>query len=726
MVYQHILGGVHLKRIRFKSIVWKISLPFVALVIFSIVTSTMMSQNMLSNASDYTMEQLEGQLADKEATVHTITQNKVDSTVNTAILLAEQLSYQPEVIEAFRSNNPALLHEALADSTAIAKEKAGIDLIWFTRLEDRTSDGFTPIFACPTNPAFDGFDGLNYGSTNRAIDNGETVASWEVNEEDGKLQVTTPIKDEQGRVIGAVVVGQQTYQAFVKQIADASQTAATLFLTPNQNDFYIMTDTQSDELGDAFFEQSREKQAAEAPLLSALVEQDPLYAQLQPYLTRVVEGEESFTETVDIDGQPYVMQFTPFTTYDGKTVGVYLTRFPGMATAKQDIIDQSRSTQQLYLLFAVGLIVLSAGVSYGIARMIARPIVKVTHRLEEVAEGDLTGEPLETRASDEVGRLVIATGTTIGKLRELIQQTNTTASHVASSSVALASSAEETAEASQRIATAVQEVAAGAEKQVQNSDETTRAMGEIAAGIQRIAESSFEVSESSIQASSLAGEGQASVGKVVTQMQLIHESVNDTAGLVSRLGEKSKQIDQIVRVITEISGRTNLLAINAAIEAARAGEHGKGFTVVATEVKKLADQSKQSAGQIVELIEGIQLETSQAVESMNQRTLEVKDGLSIAEQAGRSFKDILAAVERVAEQIQEVSAASEEMSASSEQVAASVEELAQIAKLAHQSTYAAAATSEDQLASTQEIAAASESLSELSKKLQANLLTFKV
>lgn len=209
-------------------------------------------------------------------------------------------------------------------------------------------------------------------------------------------------------------------------------------------------------------------------------------------------------------------------------------------------------------------------------------------------------------------------------------------------------------------------------------------------------------------------------------MDTINSSVNQSATVVQELRVSSNQIGKIIEVITTIADQTNLLALNAAIEAARAGEHGQGFSVVAEEVRTLAEQSKQSADQITVLIHKIQEDTSQAVDVMHQGTEEVKTGVIVVNEAEESFKTILHNIDLVSARIQETSAVSEEMSASVEQVNASIEEIAQVSQVSAGNTLTVASASEEQLASMEEITSASVSLSKIAEELQSNVSQFRV
>lgn len=371
-------------------------------------------------------------------------------------------------------------------------------------------------------------------------------------------------------------------------------------------------------------------------------------------------------------------------------------------------------------------IVLSIVVALITAKKIVAPITSVARLVEQVAKGDLTGNAIEVKTNDELGRLTASTNEMANNLRSLLTRTSETANQVAAASEELTASSHETTIATNQIATTIQDVAKGADVTVGGTKESARAMEEMTSGIQRIAESSSVVSESSLDATHEAQEGNKSLQRVIEQMNSISAAVKEATTIIGRLGERSNEIGSILGVITTIADQTNLLALNAAIEAARAGEHGKGFAVVADEVRKLAEESRQSAGKITSVIHEIQAETSVAVKTMDNGTKEVAAGIRVVEETGQAFERILTAIQNVSSQIQEVSATAEQMSASSEQVSASVDEMANVAVETAGHFQLVASGAEQQLTSMEEIQASAKNLSELAQELQEEIKKFKI
>ena len=200
--------------------------------------------------------------------------------------------------------------------------------------------------------------------------------------------------------------------------------------------------------------------------------------------------------------------------------------------------------------------------------------------------------------------------------------------------------------------------------------------------------------------------GEGAIKKAVSQMKIIEEKTNDTAMVVCELEEKSKQIGQIVDAISNISGQTNLLALNAAIEAARAGEAGRGFSVVAEEVRKLAEQSQNAAKQITGLINEVQMKTNSAVEFMVMGKKEVDAGTQVVSMAGSSFEEILGMVRVMTLQISEISKSIADITSGTQKMVQAVDTIDQEGKKASEQTQTISAATEEQSASTEEIASA--------------------
>lgn len=350
---------------------------------------------------------------------------------------------------------------------------------------------------------------------------------------------------------------------------------------------------------------------------------------------------------------------------------------------------------------------------------------RVNQMAERMAQGDFTYS-LRVQSQDEFGQMAASLNETSRTLSGMIREVRDHAMHVASTSEELAASADQTSKTSEEIALTIQQVATGAAAQQRGTQENARALEELAAGIQRIAESSSTLHDTTLSTSEKAQLGNQTVQLAVQEMNKVNNMFTGTASIMEQLSHRSEEIGNIINVITEISTQTNLLSLNASIEAARAGEHGKGFAVVAAEIRSLAEQSKQSADQVREIILKIQTETAAAASSVQSGAQTVKSGTNRVEEAGFAFTGIFTEIQQNVLHLQEVSAVAEQMSASSEQISATVENLAYIAGEASDGSQNVAAASEEQLASMEEVAASAQFLGTMMQELQDLLSKFKV
>ncbi|MFU0824236.1 MAG: putative methyl-accepting chemotaxis protein YoaH [Clostridium sp.] len=352
------------------------------------------------------------------------------------------------------------------------------------------------------------------------------------------------------------------------------------------------------------------------------------------------------------------------------------------------------------------------------------PINELVKGIDKVSHGNFDVE-LKT-GSDELGIVNSKFNIMVQQVREMISKVKKASSDIDEFCKKLLSITEENNEHTVKITKDIREMAASIETQEQSTVESAKAMNEIASGIQTIANNVSNVSSSAANMENKSAQGNDAVQKVVKQIKLISNAVESTARVVKTLDERSKEISNIMNVITDISEKTNLLALNAAIESARAGEHGKGFAVVADEVRKLAEQSKSSAGEIVQLIQVIQSEVTNAVSSMNTGTKEVTVGMEIAKQTGDLFLEILNTTKEVASQIQDASDSSQQISATTEEVSAAVTDLMSIARQTSSTSNSIANNVGLQQASLESIVDSSKQLSLMSEELQKLISNFQV
>lgn len=377
--------------------------------------------------------------------------------------------------------------------------------------------------------------------------------------------------------------------------------------------------------------------------------------------------------------------------------------------------------------FAI-IIVIVVGVVFIIllTRNIARPMHKLEKYVQEIKNGNLTIDSLNIKTKDELGSLAKAIEELKDTLTTLLMNLSDGASHLSSTSEQLTASTEEVNNASSLMLTVVKEGAESADTMAQSATESAKAMDETALGVQKIAESSQELFNFASETEEIASNGTKNIKTASEQMLSIYESTKLTTELIQKLSKQSEEIESITQVITSITEQTNLLALNAAIEAARAGEHGKGFAVVADEVRKLAEESNRSAGQIVALTNEIQQDTKNVEIAVEESLNNVQKGVDIIDNAGNSFDQIVNAISKMKVQIEDVSAVTEEISAAAEEVAASVSEIARSAEETNKNVQQSFKSAETQNTSIQEVLSVANDLSKRALEMQQVVAKFKL
>ncbi len=314
-------------------------------------------------------------------------------------------------------------------------------------------------------------------------------------------------------------------------------------------------------------------------------------------------------------------------------------------------VNQLRSVLiGLSLLFiAVGLVTAAA-----VGHRIANPLRRIQKVIAAVAAGDLTSIS-EVALHDEVGLVSTALNDTIARIREAISLVNSTTIELNSYSEGLAAAA--------------QEVSASVEEVASTTNEFSSTLDQVNSNAQTVGSAASAVADR-------ASQGEHALTSIVSQMQQLRQNAQQLAEDVSGLAKLSEEINSIVSLIGSIADQTDLLALNAAIEAARAGEHGRGFSVVADEVRNLAEQTGKAAEEITALIAQIQARISQTVQGMNQEAEQADLALGTVNESARILHEILTAVDGIVDQVQGITAGLTELNRGGHEIASATEEQA--------------------------------------------------
>ncbi|MED1265541.1 methyl-accepting chemotaxis protein [Bacillus mycoides] len=375
------------------------------------------------------------------------------------------------------------------------------------------------------------------------------------------------------------------------------------------------------------------------------------------------------------------------------------------------------------LMFICISVLIATVIQFLIVRNSLAPLRDLREGLRKVGEGDLSIK-LEERP-DDIGIINVYFNTTIEKFKGIIDKVKQTAEQVSSSSQELSASTEENSMAVQEIASSMVGLRAGAQSQEASVQQCLSIVHEMGNKMKEITAAAKQVAVSSEGMEQHSVEGNGVIEQIINQMSLIQNAVQDLSSIIYSLETRSKEISDIVTVITGISNQTNLLALNASIEASRAGTAGRGFAVVADEVRKLAEKTEASAKDIAKLIGETQSEAEDAVVSMQKGSKEVESGIALVQSSGAFFEKISKSAQSVTNQVRAVSSNSSDILQNSQNIVQVVNELSHIANTYANSSSNVEESMKEQEMSVQDIAELATSLSWLSQELQELIGEFK-
>jgi len=364
-----------------------------------------------------------------------------------------------------------------------------------------------------------------------------------------------------------------------------------------------------------------------------------------------------------------------------------------------------------------------------ISNRLVKPIDNVKKRIANLASnhGDLTQRITVREGNhDEIDELSIEVNRMLDNMQFLMKDINQAAKSTLYTSEELASGSEEIFMSTNQVAEQIQRIAESTDNQNEKAERVSQATGEMAEGIIQISKSSEQILSMSKTATQEANEGEAVIQELKEKMKVISENSSESSQAILQLNEKSKEIEEIVNIITDISGKTNLLSLNASIEAARAGEAGKGFAVVGEEVRKLAEQSALSAKRITHIIHEIKDETTNVVVKITEGDEHIKEGEVVAHKTGERFKDITHVVNQMEEKINNLVLASAVLAKNTDMIAETAGQNQSIIRENALNMQSIAAMTEEQNASMHEIVSSTDYLNDLANTLKELISKFRV
>ncbi|AQR97499.1 methyl-accepting chemotaxis protein [Clostridium saccharoperbutylacetonicum] len=355
---------------------------------------------------------------------------------------------------------------------------------------------------------------------------------------------------------------------------------------------------------------------------------------------------------------------------------------------------------------------------------ISNPIKKLEKLMKRAGDGDLTVR-FDLKRKDEIGELGKSFNNMIEHQDEIVRKVLSASGQLTAASEEMAASSEEISATTEEISATINQVAVDAERQNESIVDISKVLVQLSSLVQLAQNRANATSTNAGNTMSAAEFGRKKVEETVKVINVISSGSDETAEALDALNALSGKVDGIVSTINEIAEQTNLLALNASIEAARAGEHGKGFSVVAEEVRVLAEETNERSKEIAELVSEMVKQTQNAVKSMDKSKSEVNNGVKIVSETDKAFVDIMKAIENIVKHVNEILDITGDEVASSDKVVKLINEIATITESNTASSENVSAASEEQAnvinnftATAQETSAMAEELTRLVEKFK--------
>ncbi|MBO9609721.1 MAG: methyl-accepting chemotaxis protein [Paenibacillaceae bacterium] len=394
-------------------------------------------------------------------------------------------------------------------------------------------------------------------------------------------------------------------------------------------------------------------------------------------------------------------------------------------TPVSELVKDAKKILTATIYAAIIAAVIAAVIGLLMAQMIGRPLVKLRNLMKQGEQGNLTVRTNSNR-SDEIGQLGASFNQMMEQITRLVQQTNQSASEVLENAGELLNASKQTATSAKEIAVATEEIANGASSLAVEAEKGNGLTYEMGNKMKQVILSNVRMGDSASVVREASEQGSRYMEELTLKTNTTEEMTRSMVEKVDKLKESTSSIRKILDVLNNMTKQTNILSLNATIEAARAGTAGKGFMVVADEIRKLAEQSKQSIDVVRQITDTIQLEIDETVSVLSAAYPVFQEQIASVKEAGIIFNQVQTNMGGFVQQLSEVT---ESITVLDESQLVLTEAMSNVSAVSEESSATSeevASLSNEQLSVSQGLVRLSENLERLSKSLQDSLSKFTV
>jgi len=421
-------------------------------------------------------------------------------------------------------------------------------------------------------------------------------------------------------------------------------------------------------------------------------------------------------------------------TYGGKNMFASYNAVEGtnwiliLTAEKSEVLAASYDLQNRVLIAIFISLILCIIIAYLIGNSITKPIIISVNQAKKISELDITGniDAKYQNKKDEIGTLSRALQGITDSIREIVGEITHSSEHLAQASEELTATSEQTASTSEEVAHTIMEIAKGASDQAQytqDGSEKANRLGEVIEKDQTFLE---EMNAASMDVRNVVDTGMKDIEYLSIKTEENNQAGREIHAVIIKTDESSQKIGQASGVIASIAEQTNLLALNAAIEAARAGEAGRGFSVVAEEIRRLAEQSAASTKEIDNTVNELLTNSKEAVRTISNMISVINEQAESVKRNKENYIAIKEAIQNTLNTVEHLNGSGKEMQKMKNEIMDTLQNLSAIAEENSASTQEVTASMEEQTASVEEVAYSSEELAKLAENLQTIISKFKI